>query len=324
MNIKIVPIAFILALLVFASGCGENTENPAGGSTTTKRFIGGTDGLVLEFLDGAPPAETYDGGNNNFGIAVKVENKGESAVTTQQAKLKLTGFLPSDFGVTAQDMEEVLTTDLNGMDVDPQGNTLVGGTDVVSFGDTFDHDGVLSGNTPYSVQASICYQYTTKASATLCVEEDLLDPDSKGAVCEAENSAITPDVSGGPVQLEETMTESVIGQNRISFTFTVKKATEEGELFSPNSGACVEESQYEDTVYVVVNTGMAGELSCTGLSGQNGQGTDSGSVKLFSGSRQIICQQELTDLGDYTKEANIDITYDYRQYASTEILVRHI
>ncbi len=338
MKLKYVAIMCVIALLVLSVGCGKDEPGDNGGEVDdAQRFIGGDEGLVISFLDGAPPVETYDGAENNFGISVKVENEGESDVTVDQAILGLSGFLPADFdAIVPGEMEARLTSDLNGRDLDPSGSELPGGQDIIDYGE-YAFVGEQSANNVYTIQADICYEYTTRAAAKLCFEDDLLDPDNPGSVCEANDQSISVEVSGAPVQLSSTMSESVAGSKKISFSFEVNKVDAEGELFSPEpageEGLCTEANVYEDTVYIAVDTGLgAGSvLSCTGFTGvadpeDVGEGKDAGYLKLFSGTRSVTCTLDIPEesMGDFTKEVTVALTYDYRQYASTEILIRHL
>jgi len=335
MKIKYALIITGLAVLLMLSGCGseDGTDSDSGDTVAAgKRFIGGSLGLTVEFLDGAPPEEAYDGGGHNFGASVKVVNEGETDVSVDKAELELTGFRPADFNVDPETMLQMLNTDLNGKDMDSQGAILDGETDIVDFGSNFDYAGELSGNTNFPLKVSLCYEYGTRASANLCVEKDLLDPEhttATGAVCDA-NSNLDIDASGGPIEVTD-MKEQVSGGNKISFSFLVAKANTDLEIYSSEpADLCNDENIHKDVVWIDVNTGLNGDgeiLSCTGLDGLNENGHDSGYMKLFGGQRTVNCIQDIPDgsLGDYTTEIKIEMAYDVKDYTEEKsILIRHI
>lgn len=344
MKTKYMLAILAIAIIIFAVGCEEKDKEPTGSEEETAegRFIGGDEGLTISFLEGAPPAAgTYDGGGNNFGIAVEVENVGEADVAPADTLIEVYGFSPSDFSVAnPADLKKQITTDLQGKDMDPQGNIQEGARDIVDFGSYFDYAGTLSGNSEFTIKAALCSKYMTYASTNLCVRKDLLDPRERGAVCEP-NEDKTIESSGAPVKLDETLVHSVSGRNKISFAFTITKADEEaGEVYRwddvttnvlCDTGLVANQvPAQEDMVYVDVNTGMSEPgsiLSCTGLDGANLDGHDSGYVKLYGTSRLINCVQDIpeTALGDYTKELKIELTYEFKQYADdATLLVRHI
>ncbi len=326
---KISLLVLIVAIVIIVAGCRPSGPGP--GPSPGDRFIGGTQGLAMDFFEGAPPDESYDGGGNTFGIVLRVENKGEDSVEPSEATFRLSGFLPSEFNVTPAEMRANLTERLQGRDLDPNNNERPGGITQIEFGNNnFDYVGQLSGNTPFTIQASACYLYKTKASASLCVESDLLDFESSGSVCEA-NENKNLQVSGAPLQFESTLQESVAGSNKVSFTFNIRKVKVTSEIFSPNTPEgpdgtnCIDENQYEDWVRVRVDTGLSGNLRCTSLA-NTGPGHADGSIKLFSGSRQVVCTQTLeqSDMGDYETEVQINLDYYFKDYKRTDILIRHL
>lgn len=125
MKIKHILIFLMLSfLLVFAYGCNKIE---GGKKTTTGAFIGGTQGLSLDFLSGAPPESVFDT-NNPFAINVKIKNIGEWDIPRDKATITVTGINPNDFGVTPSDLSKNPTEDLTGSKKDPSGNIIEGTT----------------------------------------------------------------------------------------------------------------------------------------------------------------------------------------------------
>ena len=140
-------IICILALFIIA-GCQGSKSNNAGAAPRTP-FLGGTEGLQVKFIDGSPPKEVTDSGTFDFQSIVSLKNKGEFDLTRDQVKVDLIGFLPEDFGVSQEDLndkrpeDDPTATALNwiestysGYDVSEGYNhRLVGGQDALVIND---------------------------------------------------------------------------------------------------------------------------------------------------------------------------------------------
>ena len=61
-------IIFLIVVMFILSGCTGDQTTTAGGTA----FIGGTDAIEFDFLEGAPPAEVYDKGEFPFEISCYV------------------------------------------------------------------------------------------------------------------------------------------------------------------------------------------------------------------------------------------------------------
>jgi len=100
---------FSLLLITILVGCSQET-----GPSMTDPFIGGTTGLTMDFIDGAPPAEVYDGGAFPFTAVVKLENVGETDVALGTATIKISGIDPTDFGTTGTSLSKATSENLLG------------------------------------------------------------------------------------------------------------------------------------------------------------------------------------------------------------------
>ena len=84
---------------------------------------------------------------------------------------------------------------------------------------------------------------------------------------------------------------------------------------------CADEVSIENKVKVTVDTGMS-DLTCFGFT--DGEAS-SGFIKLSAtGEREISCKQVLpTDRTDKIMITTINVTYDYKQSVSKNLLVKH-
>ncbi|RMF06179.1 hypothetical protein D6764_02865 [Candidatus Woesearchaeota archaeon] len=302
----------VLAVLVLVSGCGSGNSSTTSSDKTP--FVGGTEGLSIDFMDGAPPPEVYDGGNYPFEVALRVQNKGEHDVPANEVTVELTGIDPADFSVSPADLVKHPDEDLLGTMKDSDGNIIDGTITYINF-PNFNYAGQLSGNMIFTLRADACYTYETVANTKLCIIEDVLDFDAE-TVCKV-NEKKTVFNSGAPVQVT-SFEQSPMGQNRISFTFEVSHAGL-GKIYGEGTN-CDSTVTNEDKVYVEVDTGIEGHpADCPGLGGG-----PSGTITLYGGKRTIRCNQDVSGATtNYEKVITIRLRYDYEQTASKTLLVKH-
>lgn len=305
-------ITFVLAVaMVFAAGCSKQT-----GPSMTSPFIGGTTGLTMEFIDGAPPEEVYDGGNYPFTAVVKVENIGESDIAVGDAKITISGIDAADFGTESESLVQYNSEDIIGAKKNAEGGTTEGTILHMTFpkDSEFNYGEALSGNIQFPFLATACYKYENKANAMLCVKDNPLE--TKESVCVVDEIKEVYN-SGGPIQILN-FAETPRGKGELAFTFEIwHQGT--GSVFELNT-ECDDSIQTKDKVYISVDTGIDG-LECTGLTGGDAK---SGYVTLYEGKRSITCTQDVSSAsGDYEKVVEIITQYDYEQEITTNVLVKH-
>ena len=315
-------LIIICMVLLFLVGCGQKQTETKG---TGSQFVGGTNGLSLEFVEGTPPPEVLDQ-NQPFGISLKLSNLGEYSISdVSKATVKLSGFDPADFGVTQAELQQQAPEELRGAQKDIEGNLVQGTVVTMDFpagGGSFQHQQTIAGSVTYNVRAEVCYDYGTTANAKLCVLKDLLGTQGKqGELCEV-NEAKTVDQSGSPVQVTG-FTESVSSSNKVAFVFKVSH-TQSGTVHELGS-SCDPDFNKKNKVHVKVDTGMTDGLTCSGL--QNGATSGSlfeGDATLLNGEREIRCTQTINNPTDLEKLVRIDLTYEYDQFISKDLEVKHL
>lgn len=310
---KALLIISVLAMSMLLSGCSTGSSgNTAGGGETTP-FVGGTEGITVDFMDGAPPPEVYDAGNYPFEVAVRLQNKGETDVPADDVKVEISGVDPADFGGPSPLIMSA-PEDLLGTMKDANGNIIDGTITYLSF-PGFNYVGNLSGNMLFTLRADLCYTYENIANTKLCVIKDVLNFNQE-KVCEV-NEVKTVQNSGGPIQVT-SFEQSPMGQNSISFTFEVSHAGL-GEISSVGSG-CNDSVSHEDKVLVTVDTGLDTQVTCPGLGG-----TNSGVITMYGGKRTVRCTQDVTGAAtNYEKVITITTEYDYHQSTTKTLLVKHV
>jgi len=317
---------FILGVLLILAlaACGKQTTTTGSGTP----FIGGTSGLVIDFEEDAPPAEVTDDGTYSFNTIIRLENKGEYRIEPNQVKVSLEGFLPSDFSVSQEDLQDKQPTEvLEPKRRDANGNAIDG---TVAFLTIPSDDQPLvpkrfTGNVEFSYRVSACYKYGTTANARVCILKDLLSKQT-GALCDP-NAASSSASSSSPIQISG-FRESVIGRDKISFSFDVVHSGN-GNVFKVGDdrpdASCPTDAREtranEDQVHVLVNAeGMSG-LTCNFP-----QSGNTGYVRLISGKRTVTCTVDLAGQHSSDFEKVIDITaeFNYKDSKDKKVLVKHL
>ena len=302
-------LIFTISLLLVLAGCEKEEATSA-----TTPFLGGTTGLLMSFLEDAPPQEVYDGGVFPFDIVIKLNNEGESDVLAQDVQVRISGLNPSDFSKQSSDLVKHPDEDLKKTYKDSEGNLVEGTITYVSF-EGINYKGKISGNLQFPIRADVCYKYSTKVISKLCIKKDLTDTSEDSLCIVPEEKQVFN--SRAPLQVT-SLKESVRGGELVGFVFKIEHKGN-GNIFQQDSICDTTGITYENKAWVNVNTGMEG-AKCTGLTG----GTDtSGYVTVYSGERTITCTQPAASEIDYEKEVEITLTYDYKEDISTQLLLKH-
>jgi len=330
MEKRLILIPIFLGLLVVISACGRGgTSTGDSGAAPRDPFIGGSTGLFIEFVKGAPPNEVTDRAAFPFNIEVNIRNDGEFDLKKDQVEVDLLGILPEDFGANPEDLR-----DKNPIDDplpkrrDAEGNIVEPVTTSVVFPDTgdtfFTFGGVITGNTEFTLRADVCYRYQTRAVAKICVLRDLINVDDN-RLCDPSQGK-TVHSSGAPVQVTN-FRESVLGKDKIGFSFDISRSGS-GDIFKADSSDAPDAKcpktpttrrSRENRVKVSVNSGL-GNLRCSGL-----DGGISGHIIMVDGRRTITCTQELSsDRTDFEKNVDITLDYNFNDFKEKRILVKHL
>ena len=305
---NIIMVLLVVSLFILA-GCEKDVS-----TTFTKPFIGGTQAIKFDLVEGSPPAEVYDGGSYPFEVAVNVENKGEYDVPKDKITIDLVGFYPPDFDnpIITKNPDE----DLDKSYIDSEGNVIPGTVTYVTF-PGFKFLGNLAANNEYKIRANVCYVYGTVAQADLCVLDDLTK--TKDEVCKVSERK-TSYSSSAPVQIEN-FEESIAGTDKVTFSFEIVHRG--SGLVSKQETDCSDDTIDKNKMWVEIETGLTG-LECSGLS--DGTAT-TGYITLYGGKRMLRCTQDTSDPSidgkDFEKKVNMRVVYDYKEHEEVSVMVKH-
>ena len=334
MNKRYYVIALLICLILVLSACKQSGAATTG--APRKPFIGGTDGIIINFLKDNPQPEVTDDGTFSFKAIVSLENKGESKIKNGDIKVSLVGFDPTDFG---SEISQMLNRppddniDLNGRRIDAEGNIINGETIYVSFPKDSDFTPrKFSGNTEFTFRADVCYAYQTRASTKICILRDMINV-RDNSVCKPTGSR-TIQSSSAPVQAVN-FRQSVVGKDKLSFSFDISLS---GNLdifkdksdTTPKDGfdsACPREPrkrrEVENKVKVTIKT--EGDPIVTNIQCGRLESKNTGVVTLVKEKRTLTCTTDLsTDRTDLEKPVDITLEYNVLDNKETKILVKHL
>ena len=305
---KIILMLILVSVVLY--GCADTGDSGPGFDDP---FLGGTDGVIISFEEDAPPEELYDGGDFPFSVVVKLKNEGETKIAENDVVVTISGILASEFNKQENELVAGPSEDLEATRKDSEGNVVDGIPVYVELGD-FNHIHELTGNTPYTIRADVCYKYTTTANAMICVRKDNLD--TKEGVCIVnEDKAVY--CSGAPLQVTE-FKEMPRAKDKIGFMFTISHKGN-GQIYQQASKCDTSSRSFENKVWLEVESGIPG-LECSGL---NVGTATTGFVTLYGNEKRVTCTQSISTNSDYEKIVTIRLGYDYSESKKTTVLVKH-
>lgn len=321
MRIKISMMFLLIASLVLI-GCTTDADPNNRGFVNP--YIGGIRGLEIEFAQNSPPSEIFDNKESPFNVVIQVRNVGETSLGPNDGYIVLSGISPSEFGVSSSDMRREIPI-MRAAERLSDGTIIPGDIDVVEFPEmVYQQD--IQGNFNTQIRASVCYNYETRSTTSVCLKAEAIDGLNLNDICQV-NSDRQVANSGGPIQLS-SVRESSQGRDRIMVSYTLTNKGYPNEYFFKPGTDCDRSSTNRDrnVVYVEVEPIDNNRLNadCTGFIG-GGRG-NSGYVELFGGSpRTISCTFDLTSVdSDFEARSNVKIQYRYMQFIEKQILVKDV
>ncbi|MFW6378474.1 MAG: hypothetical protein ACOCZV_00460 [Nanoarchaeota archaeon] len=339
----------LLAILVIVVALGLTACNGGdddGSQSGAKPFIGGTKGISLEFVSGAPPDTILDAGQTTFSIQTRLTNEGEQDIKPGSdigyLELSLEGIIPQQFGLSPGDnLQRELQDDLRGGQKYPDGSVNPGTSTILSW-DGLVYPSDIEGSEEKSFLINLCYDYKTKSSSKICLSDDsssaLFDEQSKD-ICDITAPKSTHN-SGGPVHVEN-IRQNTAGGSKVSLMFDVVHVGS-GAVYRFGQGECdpsLSNRNHKGKVDVTLslpNTTPA-TISCGNSWQGDGTSEVSGEVTLLGSqdssendsgrqSTTVNCILE-SDAGGtvvYDETLSIDLKYRYSQNQRKTITIKDV
>ncbi|MGM5481045.1 MAG: hypothetical protein ACQESE_01400 [Nanobdellota archaeon] len=338
----LLPLLFIV-IAIALTACSNSGENTSEG--TIKPFIGGTRGVSMEFIPGAPPESVLDAGQTTFSIQTRLTNEGEQDIKmdgeVDYLEVSLEGIIPQQFGLPAgEDLTRSLEDNLQGGKKYPDGTVNPGTSTILSW-DGLIYPSDLQGSDQKSFLVNLCYDYKTKSSTRICLSDDsssaLFDQQSKD-ICDITAPKTTYN-SGAPVHVQNVR-QNTAGGNKVSVMFDVVHVGS-GAVYKYGEAECdpsIENRQNKGKIDVIVSLPETtpASISC----GRSWEGDESqevsGTVTLLGSqsdsedggrsSTTVNCVIESTAEGTivYDETMSIDLKYRYSQNERKSITIKDV
>jgi hypothetical protein len=299
--------SMMLIIGLFLAGCGP-TEQPTTTTSDASPYIGGSKGVVAEFLDmgiysdESKINEIFE--EETFPIEIVLKNKGEHDVSAGDVSVKIKGINLADFsgivsGGSLQNSDIIeKISDVNSL----------GGEETLDFtpgSDDAEYLVSLVGSSyDVNVYADIVYNYNTYASVPkVCFKEDLTET----SVCEVDEIKSVFS-SGAPIQVKSAE-EKRAGTGKIAVEFKVENLGE-GEVAVPGEDF----GRYDQLAFV---SSDPNEWECRSGGSINKARLDS------DGKATIICKLKDPMAEDtlYTKQLDLTLSYQYKTLIQESIRV---
>ncbi len=302
-------LVIFFAAMIAVSGCTSNTKTKQ--ISTQAAFLGGTDGLKVSLLPGQPPSQLYS--EQQFQIAVQVENKGESDLTEVVPVEGLTpvyGYISLagiDVGSFQTNQTLPLTEQLT--PAKKIGTTPIpGGQTQIIFSAVAPN---IFAQLQYPLSVSALYAYTSKAVAAACVKQNVYQQIISGKeICKITETK-TVEASGAPVKVTS------IDELPTGFSIKIKNVGG-GYAFRYSEGAFPQTESginpFSDKDRVMIGSVMLGSTELkAGCSPQE--------LYLPDGDAQFFCKANLTAEAEAVEQLVIDLNYGYVSTTSTTFTV---
>lgn len=333
----------LVVLALFLVACSGNTKG-GDDNTNYNPFIGGTNAIKMEFIPGMPPDQAgalLDNKQTPFSIGIKLSNEGEYDIippgntppsTGDYGKflqLSIRGVLPSQFGLTSDDLIQTLDVPLTGAKKNLDGTLFPGQFTTLTF-NGFNYQEDIVGDLPKTFAVDACYDYATKSTTPVCLTNDVTKAFTNAqdqAICSV-SGAKDAQNSAGPVQITDFQ-QLPQGNDKVSVIFTVSHVGT-GQIFKEDT-ACnfAMNNPDKNVVYLDVHLPESTDatIECVGGTFQPTSNGVAGFVTLYESpslSRKITCS--ITENSDqeliYVDLLGIDMYYRYGQTLEKTILIK--
>ncbi|HOI18678.1 MAG TPA: hypothetical protein PLX15_02330 [Candidatus Woesearchaeota archaeon] len=319
MKNKYLMIAVCCFLLLGFNGCSEKTPQPQ-----NIAFAGGTNGLIISWIQPSYGSNILlDSRQSSLPMILQIRNDGEYEVKDKEAKLKISGIYPEDFGIEDTEFDEIGS--YYGKRIDLEGNVLQGSTELYEVGNReLEYNGKVKGVLTTNLVADLCYKYVTYASADLCVGNSVINVGGRASSCEISGQKNVAS-SGGPIQVTSFRQEGA-GRNKIMLHFVIEHKGN-GNVYKLEKGTNNEDNiscnpalmRTFDYINVTIGdtSGYWNDLKC-------GSGGRTRQLKLNNGKATIDCTLTLNkdSVRNYVKNVPITIEYLYSTSTSVPLIVK--
>lgn len=315
--LTIISIIGLLGLGACSSSSSSTNQNGASVSLGSP-FIGGDEAMNFGFQNQFPPESIRDNAQQRFNIQFELENIGEYDIPAESSYVRLKGIDKESFGISE---DSVVLPELRGVST-VSGNSIPGGKHIAMFTNLAYSKELISGSTPMTIHANLCYPYGTKVVSKLCVSGNTYGTEEENDICSITNEAVEVKNSASPVKIQNVK-QYPAGPNSVQLMFDIvhTPTSSDGQIFESGSydNRCEIEDIYskKNRVTYSIDTGIAG-INCEGT----GSGTNTVTLSDV-GSYTVICTQDTTGQENYEKLISMELDFGYMEKISKTVEIIH-
>ena len=269
---KYILVILIVLLLVLTSCNGGPSEQRG-----QEDFHKGTQGIVFNFLNNAPPLRVYEG--DDLDISIEVKNRGAYPEgKSLRGKLELSGFDPSSIRGN-WDGGNNIPTNLEGKSqYNPEG-----GYSVMTYKSRGVHVPFDADYYEPNILVHSCYDYKTTADAIVCVDPDPFEVVEERKVCNIHDVSLGGG-QGAPIAV--TKIEEEVGSDQIYFRIHISNVGGGSVMLPKSYNDCPFDIEFDELDKVVAKAKLPYDASpdCSP------KGTASDPIRLTNGNGYIFCK----------------------------------
>jgi hypothetical protein len=308
---KYVLIAPLLIAIVLLSACGQAAKPVQQAQASI--FVSGSNGLVMSFLPGQPPAEIPE--NVEFAIALNVENKGEKDVAIGAAEFWLEGIKYDEFGLSsAGDLKKPNTLSLTKTQK-IQNQVAPGMSEQISF-PGLKRNVALGTQLSFPIKAITQYPYETTMLGMVCLKQSVMQAVTGGPeICKLVQD-VKPQNSGAPVQV------TAISQMPSGFKLTVRNVGGGTPYYNQTNPTSKDvKIDYNNKDRAHIKSAKIGSIDV-----DPSTKCAPSTLYLINNEATAFCTYDFTKdvTGTYTEVLTLELEYGYRQEIGTTLKILDI
>jgi len=332
---SILLIITLFSELLFFTSCSCSVRQSEPLPLEVGGFVGGTTGLAINVMDGAPPSVIQDAGLTPFSVIVALENAGETDVglgtDNPLVFARLAGIMYPNFGLTEQTAVKTLDARLASAKRNFDDTIMPGEINYIGFDNLFYKPNVFE-SFALTLRAEVCYDYETRATTKFCMKKDVLEAWEDISICTLRGPKPVGN-SGAPVHITN-VEEAPINNKTVQINFVIEHVGN-GVFFYRHQpqdlyDACVFDDLnpniYKLEVFVEPIQKDTYNITCLRLDNHLPGGGAYGTVRMFRGAPLIIsCFVSRTtpmSVRLYEDMLDIRLRYRYGEFIEIPILIQ--
>jgi len=298
-------ILMFIIFIILISGCRLNNNNSI--TSDIDKIHEGKDGLVIKFIDNAPPKQVYE--KDSFPIGIGLENKGAFDIKNSYVLLNI-----------EEDNLELIRVG-NREDLEIGGKSLgnpEGSFDVINFVVQAKELGSETETITSNIIVTACYKYQTFFSENVCIDTDFYNIKNKEKSCSSKENSFSSG-QGAPISVTKIESKMLEEDNRIKPTFVLYLQNNgQGEVINSRKvrDMCSSTTISRDDINLLnIEADLYGELlSCKPEI-----------LKLRDQDNTVRCTLEKgvsKDVEPYTSILSVVLDYGYTETISQNVEIR--